>query len=181
MIPVLSTWIKANSMGCSSAILHGLTHNCSSRQAGGKRSWGISSSCPQQCFRGGWKEEQFLSSYLYISWRLSGTKTWVMKKFTGMERKVYKGKGLILCHSFSDLDTDLFICSLASSFPHRFRSLMAGAEAAEDIAFPWKSLEENSTHSKKKQQPEEQLCYDFFMPHHFCMDNQTPQPQPVSG
>ena len=60
-------------------------------------------------------EEQYLSSYTYISWRPNCTKSWEMKKITGTEQKIYKGKELILHHSFSVLDTDLFVYSLASS------------------------------------------------------------------
>lgn len=181
VIPMQSTWINASSMGCSSAILHGLTHNCSSGQAGGEWSRGISSSCPQQCFHGGWREEQSLSSYIYISWRLSGTKTWAMKKFTGTEQKVYKGKGLILCHSFSDLDIDLFICSVASSFPHTdFVPWWLGRRQLKTLLFPgnlWKKTPR--TPKEPATRIADVLC--FFNAPSFLYGQVDQTPQPVSG
>lgn len=115
MIHVQFVWIKASSVDCSSAILHRLTHNCSSSRAGGvimgvSSVLNVPSNVSMVC-----KEEQYLSSYAYISWRLSCTKPWEMKKITGTKQKIYKGKELILHHSFSVLDTDLFVCSVASS------------------------------------------------------------------
>lgn len=153
VIPVQPTRIKASSMGCSSAILDGLTHNCSTSQAGGEWSWGISCSCPQQRFHGGWREGEFLISYIYISWKLSATKIWAVKKFTGMEQKIYKGKEFILCHSFSDPDTDLFICSVALSFPHTdFVPWWLGRRQLKTLLFPG-NLWKKTPQLQKKQQP----------------------------
>lgn len=59
---------------------------------------------------------------------------------------------------------------------------MAGAEAAEDIAFPWKSLEENSTTPKETAtQIADVLCFFNAPSFLYGQVNQTPQPQPVSG
>lgn len=85
------------------------------------------------------REEQYLSSYTYISWRLNCAKSWEMKKITVTEQKIYKGKELMLYCSFSVLDTDLFIFSVPSSPFHTQISspdAMAAAEAAEDVALP---------------------------------------------
>lgn len=115
MIHVQFIWIKASSIDSPSAILHSLRQNCSSSRAGGVIV-GVSSvlNVPSNVSMVD-KEEQYLSSYTCISWRLNCTKSWAMKKITGTEQKIYKGKEWILCHSFSVLDTDLFICSVASS------------------------------------------------------------------
>lgn len=59
---------------------------------------------------------------------------------------------------------------------------MAGAEAAEDITFPQKSLEENSTTPKEAAtQIADVLCFFNAPSLLYGQVNQTPQPQPVSG
>lgn len=123
MIHVEFIWIKGSSVGCSSAILYRLTHKCSSGRAGGVIV-GVSSvlNVPSNVSMVD-REEQYLSSYVYISWRVNCTKSWEINTITGTEQKIYKGKELILHHSFSVLDTDSFICSVASSsFPTQISS-----------------------------------------------------------
>lgn len=48
---------------------------------------------------------------------------------------------------------------------------MAGAEAAEDLALPWKSLGESSTHTKRSSNVNTKcVVHLFLMSHHFCID-----------
>lgn len=142
---------KRQFQGLFSAILHGLTHNCRVvKQEGSDHGESVFHVPSNVSMGDGGRDSSQIPTFTFHGGSVRQRPGWWRNL---LEQKVYKGKGLILCHSSSDPDTDLFICSVVSSFPHTdFVPWWLGRRQLETSPFPG-NLWKKTPQLQKKQQP----------------------------